>query len=229
MQLPFDSCRIEVPSYPYHLTQRDLLPSKDTQARKGGQHPGLPHGIRLFARFSRDRRGYGPCSTVGLRSYRMEINRAAFGALAVIGVIAAGGGAYLANRHSDAASVPAASSTLAPAEGVVTETENASLPHPQRRPRGRSGPIVERPPVRQPTVRRTQTRPPSAPVAEAERTTQRPSPAPPADAPMDPPVAAAIEPLDSTTVERAPVRAGAPTKDVRRARHSGRFGHRPAG
>ena len=31
----------------------------------------------------------------------MEINRAAFGALAVFGVVAAGGGAYLANRHND--------------------------------------------------------------------------------------------------------------------------------
>ena len=31
----------------------------------------------------------------------MEINRAAFGALAVIGVVAAGGGAYLANRHNE--------------------------------------------------------------------------------------------------------------------------------
>ena len=31
----------------------------------------------------------------------MEINRAAFGALAVFGIVAAGGGAYLANRHND--------------------------------------------------------------------------------------------------------------------------------
>ena len=36
----------------------------------------------------------------------MEINRAAFGALAVFGVVAAGSGAYLANRHSEVAMQP---------------------------------------------------------------------------------------------------------------------------
>ena len=54
----------------------------------------------------------------------MEINRAAFGALAVFGVVAAGGGAYLANRHNDAAMQPAPVSS-APATGAVTETENS--------------------------------------------------------------------------------------------------------
>ena len=39
----------------------------------------------------------------------MDINRTAFGALALIGVMAAGGGAYLATLNSDAASAPAAS------------------------------------------------------------------------------------------------------------------------
>ena len=53
----------------------------------------------------------------------MEINRAAFGALAIIGIVAAGGGAYLANRHNDA--VRAAGAALSGAvPGVVTETEN---------------------------------------------------------------------------------------------------------
>ena len=40
----------------------------------------------------------------------MEINRAAFGALAVFGIVAAGGGAYLANRHNDAAIATGAAS-----------------------------------------------------------------------------------------------------------------------
>ena len=35
----------------------------------------------------------------------MDINRAGFGALAVAGIVAAGGGAYLANRHNDTAVV----------------------------------------------------------------------------------------------------------------------------
>ena len=52
----------------------------------------------------------------------MEINRAAFGALAVVGIMAAGGGAYLANRHNQ----PVIMQPLypAPAAGMVTETEN---------------------------------------------------------------------------------------------------------
>ena len=53
----------------------------------------------------------------------MEINRAAFGALAVFGVVAAGGGAYLANRHNDAAMQP--SVYPASAMNAVTETENS--------------------------------------------------------------------------------------------------------
>ena len=62
----------------------------------------------------------------------MEINRAAFGALAVFGVVAAGGGAYLANRHNDAAMQPAPPYP-APAMSAVTETEN-SIATRQRRP-----------------------------------------------------------------------------------------------
>ena len=54
----------------------------------------------------------------------MEINRAAFGALAVFGIVAAGGGAYLANRHNDAA-MQQAPLHPAPAASAVTETENS--------------------------------------------------------------------------------------------------------
>ena len=55
----------------------------------------------------------------------MEINRAAFGALAVIGVVAAGSGAYLANRHNEAVLTQPAPLYPAAVPGVVTETENS--------------------------------------------------------------------------------------------------------
>ena len=53
----------------------------------------------------------------------MEINRAAFGALAVFGVVAAGGGAYLANRHNEVAMQPVTTYPAA-TTSAVTETEN---------------------------------------------------------------------------------------------------------
>src|ERR1044072_3497716 len=55
----------------------------------------------------------------------MEINRAAFGALAIVGVVAAGGGAYLATRPNQTDMLQAAPMYAVPAGGVVTETENA--------------------------------------------------------------------------------------------------------
>ena len=54
----------------------------------------------------------------------MEINRAAFGALAVFGVVAAGGGAYLANRHNEVAMQPVTTYPAA-TTSAVTETENS--------------------------------------------------------------------------------------------------------
>jgi hypothetical protein len=77
----------------------------------------------------------------------MEINRAAFGALAVIGVVAAGGGAYLANRHNEAALVQPAPMYAAPAEGVVTETENTIATAPAAAVE-LAPPAVARPPPR---------------------------------------------------------------------------------
>ena len=59
----------------------------------------------------------------------MEINRAMFGALAIAGVVASGGGAYLASRHNAASAQPTPAN-LATATGVVTETENAIAPPP---------------------------------------------------------------------------------------------------
>ena len=60
----------------------------------------------------------------------MEINRAAFGVLAVFGIVAAGGGAYLANRHNQDAAVQPAPLYATPAGAVVTETENTIAPAP---------------------------------------------------------------------------------------------------
>ncbi len=143
----------------------------------------------------------------------MEINRAAFGALAVFGIVAAGGGAYLANRHNDAAMQPVPLYP-APASSTVTETENsiatpavAIQPAPfvaeQPAPApSRPASVVRRAPA---SVRAT---PPASQRArtssDANASTSSPGYTPSA-APVDPPVSAAIEPLETTTVERGPV------------------------
>ncbi len=147
----------------------------------------------------------------------MEINRATFGALAVIGVVAAGGGGYLANRHAEPAPVPYAPQNT-PAAAAVTETENTittapaattetiqPAPFVEKTP----PPAVEKRPPPAPAVRRTPAPVRNAPVARRDRTPERPveTPAPSYEAtntPVDRPVAPAIEPLDATTVERAP-------------------------
>lgn len=152
----------------------------------------------------------------------MEINRAAFGALAVFGVMAAGGGAYVATRHNEAALQPAPLYS-APAMAAVTETENsiatapaavavepaplvASEPAPSRpAAAARRAPASAR--VTPPASQRSRT----APASEGNTASSSPSYAPPA-APVDPPVAAAVEPLENTAVERAPVVAEAPRK-----------------
>ena len=142
----------------------------------------------------------------------MEINRAAFGALAVFGVVAAGGGAYLANRHNDAAIQPVPMYP-APAVSAVTETENsiatpavavepapfvAAAPAPAR-----PAPAARRAPVREtrPTTQRTRT----ASNTRGTAPTSTPTYTPPPAAPVDPPVAAAIEPLENAAVERTAV------------------------
>ena len=145
----------------------------------------------------------------------MEINRAAFGALAVFGVVAAGGGAYLANRHNDAAMQPAPVSS-APATSAVTETENsiatpAVAVEPAPLVAAEPAPAPSRPanvvrrapaPVRTtpPASQRTRTSTSSGETASSSSPTYTPS-----AAPVDPPVSAAIEPLENTTVERGPV------------------------
>jgi hypothetical protein len=151
----------------------------------------------------------------------MEINRAAFGALAVIGVVAAGSGAYLANRHNETVITQPAPLLPTPVPGAVTETENSIAtapvatvervaPAPVEKPQAARAPVrsADSNPVRRAPAR-------TAPVAGRARTTQVPSSAPtytPPSASVDAPVTAAIEPLESTTVERTPAVQEPPRK-----------------
>ena len=154
----------------------------------------------------------------------MEINRAAFGALAVVGIVAAGGGAYMANRHNEAELVQPAPMHAAPAGNAVTETENTitSAPAAAVEP----APQVTAPEPAPCTSRtsacrssRTQRRA-SAPAPQRARTSPayggNSSPSAPVYAPshtpLDPPVSPAIEPLENTTVDRAPVVQEPPRK-----------------
>ena len=153
----------------------------------------------------------------------MEINRAVFGALAVFGIVAAGGGAYLANRHNDAA-MQMAAVYPAPMTSAVTETENSiaapvavesapvaaaqTAPAPVR-PASVARPVSPRPAA---TAAAKADRPvharPSPPASQRTRpspsTTGNASSSPaytPPAAPVDPPVSAAIEPVENTTVQ----------------------------
>jgi hypothetical protein len=142
----------------------------------------------------------------------MDISRATLGTLAVAGVIAAGGGAYIAGRQSPAVETQAVSAPE-PVSGMVTETENSVVLPP-------SAVTIE--PVKPVVAEPTAARPPAPSPARATRqpaarTAPPASPAPqassrpvPSSVPVDPPVAAAIEPLDSTTVETAPIAQDAP-------------------
>src|SRR5688572_19834896 len=154
----------------------------------------------------------------------MEINRAAFGALAVFGIVAAGGGAYLANRHNDAATQQAPLYP-SPAATAVTETENSiATPAVAVQPT----PFVAEEPAPAPSRPANVVRPvPPKQAAKADRAPASVRATPPASqrartssgdnasastpaytpsaAPVDPPVSAPIEPLDNTTVERGPV------------------------
>ena len=153
----------------------------------------------------------------------MEINRAAFGALAVFGVVAAGGGAYLANRHNEVALEPVATYPAA-TTSAVTETENsiATAPAAVVTP----APLVAAAePAPTPTRPARVTRP--APVRTTPPASQRArtssnttgsasSPAPtytPATS-ADTPVSPAVEPLENTTVERAAAVAPEPARKL---------------
>ena len=153
----------------------------------------------------------------------MEINRAVFGALAVFGVVAAGGGAYLANHHNDTAMDQVAHYPV-PAVSAVTETENAITTAPaatvEAAPHVAAEPAPE--PARRANVARrapAPARPTTPPVSQRARTSSMPTPGPSASspayappAPVETPVAPAVEPLENTTVERAPVAPEPPRK-----------------
>ena len=137
----------------------------------------------------------------------MEINRAAFGALAIAGIVAAGGGAYIANRPDATASVQQDQAQPVAVPGAVTETENSISTTPAAVPEQaapftnstaapRTAPAVSN---TRPAAARQRTAPPVA--AQRPRPTSNPAQTSAPPVPYDPPVSAAIEPLDSTTVE----------------------------
>lgn len=151
----------------------------------------------------------------------MEINRAAFGALAVFGVVAASGGAYLASRHNEVAMEPV-STYPAATTSAVTETENTistapaaavetapvvaadPAPAPARPARvARPAPVRPAPPA-------SHTAPPASQRARSSSNSNgsvasaAPTYTPSATA-AETPVSAAVEPLENTSVERAAV------------------------
>ena len=143
----------------------------------------------------------------------MEINRAAFGVLAVFGLVAAGGGAYLANRHNEEAVVQPAPMYATPAETAVTETENSIAAAPaaavESAPTVPVEPVPTRaartlrpsaPPVRSAPPART----PASPSYGGSASAQSSAPVQPSNTSIDSPVAAAIEPVENTAVERMP-------------------------
>src|SRR5205085_4250591 len=157
----------------------------------------------------------------------MEINRAAIGALAVVGVVAAGSGAYLATRQADDTSMSTVRESSAPAvPGSVNETENSIAPAPAAPAENMPAPAntyapAARPSAPPPVANARREPAPSraqAPVASARPERSRPasqsgasgSAAP--NTPSDPGVNAAVEPVENTTVERAPYVAPVPQK-----------------
>jgi hypothetical protein len=153
----------------------------------------------------------------------MEINRAAFGALAVFGIVAAGGGAYLANRHNDA-TMPSTATYSAPTESAVTETENsiatpavAVQPEPfvaeERTPAPARPAAVARPVSPKQAAKadrapaQVRSTPPASqrPRASSSTNTSASPTQAPSVSPVESPVSAPFEPLENTTVERGPV------------------------
>jgi hypothetical protein len=151
----------------------------------------------------------------------MEINRAAIGALAVFGVVAAGGGAYIASRQADESSAAAIREASAPAvAGSVNETENSIAPAPLTPatnvvlPANTNAPAA-RPSAPAPVTRRETVAPRTQRAPMPADSRPRPASQTPASlpsAPTDPPVSAAIEPVETTTVERAPYVPPVPQK-----------------
>lgn len=158
----------------------------------------------------------------------MVMNRAALGALAVAGIVAIAGGTYLASRFTapvpedptaataslpgDSASVPAVTET----ENSITPAETPSVtaaPAAASAGSARQVTSIEKAPAK---VRETKPVPiarterpaapsrPAAPPVSAGPAAPAASAPPAASIPADPPVAPAIEPVETTTVENVP-------------------------
>ena len=152
----------------------------------------------------------------------MEFNRAAIGALAVFGVVAAAGGAYIANHQADQPPAALVGAPTAPGvAGSVNETENSIAPAPMAPAEtappafSSAAPTTPAPAPAPVSVRR------EAPVPRPQSPAASPRPRPANDpvsaspapsAPVNPPVNAAIEPVETTQVERAPYVAPVPQK-----------------
>ena len=147
----------------------------------------------------------------------MVTNRAALGALALIGVVAAGSGAYIATREHPAAVQPtAAHDTVLPPSTAVTETENslAPAPAPVAAPAAASeAPVKAAPaPARTPSYPPSRTRQSSAPAQPSSRPGYSPSTSSPtasttSSAPAGQTASASTEPAEPAYSERrqAPV------------------------
>jgi hypothetical protein len=143
----------------------------------------------------------------------MLTNRAALGALAIVGVLAAGGGAYLAGRQhpvSDNQTATTHDVNLPAAPGAVTETENSLAPVPAKVDPAPVAPAVTAParPAVAPSTRQAATRPaaqrPQSQSARPSYSPQSPSGSA-ASTSSNPPVSAANEPPDSgAAAERRP-------------------------
>src|SRR6266566_6314556 len=137
----------------------------------------------------------------------MLTNRAALGALAVVGIVAAGSGAYIANRQHPVPESPAISThdvNLPSAPGAVTETENSLTAAPARAEP--SAPPVAAAPVRQANRPSTASTRQPASRSEGQRS-QRQQPSYSAQAPASasasaPSVTPSTEPVETAAVER---------------------------
>ncbi len=171
----------------------------------------------------------------------MEINRAAFGALAVIGIVAAGGGAYLANRHNEAELAQPAPMYAVPSSrgrhrnrkhhherarsgrrtrATADCARTGSTSRLARAARRAPAPCAHRRPPRNARARHRLT---AATAARPRRLPRRPH------ARVDPPISPAIEPVENTTRRTRAGRARTAAEDVRRAGYSCRLRHRAAG
>jgi len=140
----------------------------------------------------------------------MLTNRASLGALAIVGVLAAGGGAYLAGRQhpaSDSQAVATHDVNL-PATGAVTETENSLAPAPA--PAADPAPTAPAATAPARAAASSTRQAPARPAAQRPQSqSARPSYSPPAQStsasmPSNPPVAPAVEQPDTTVAERRP-------------------------